>query len=81
MYENNWEGSFNVKKQNAVKRIISRLCSVFSCPGHPWITAFVDSFTLVKYVYIIIIITIIIIIIIIIIISQKENVWTFRLQN
>ena len=56
-----------MKNQNAVKRIISRLCSVFSCPGHPWITAFVDSFTLVKYVYIIIIITIIII-------SQKENV-------
>ena len=44
--------------------------SIFSCSGHPLITAFADGFTLIKYVNIIIIIIIIIIITIIIIICH-----------
>ena len=34
------------------------MISLFSCPGHPLISALADGFTLVKYVYIIVIVII-----------------------
>ena len=37
-----------------VLRTFSFINFIFSCPGHPLITALADGFSLVKYVYIII---------------------------
>ena len=44
------------------------LILIFSCPGHPLITALSDRFTPVKYVYIIIIVIVIVVVTVIVII-------------